>query len=310
MRRAFLLVALALPALASAQSAGQITFQDDTGGTVRWINAFQCDAANAAEITLAWTIQLNSSTPQFPGTGQYQVYASNVSSSGDCTGNPVGPPVTITSAADVTMTGQVHSASEFVTDASLSCTSLTIGTSIYVCVQGTSGTSFGTARGVLTLATTPPGAPTLDSVTSGDEALNVRWTAPASSTTVPAAFDYRVVAQSCTPVDADGTCAAGSTPDSRDPAEHSAGEIQATEHRLTGLVNEVTYAVTVYARSEPGNEGTGSSTKDGTPHHVADFWEYYKALGGKEEGGCASGPAGAFALIGAAALLAARRRRK
>ena len=69
--------------------------------------------------------------------------------------------------------------------------------------------------------------------------------------------------------------------------------------------------MTVTAFSSADNASAPSDPPvPGTPVPVLDFWEGYEATGGREQGGCASGPAGAAGLLGAALALALHRRRK
>jgi uncharacterized protein (TIGR03382 family) len=95
-----------------------------------------------------------------------------------------------------------------------------------------------------------------------------------------------------------------------DPTTHHSSMFTASSARFDGLVNTVTYAVTARTFSKAGNPSDPSDAVDGTPQHVNDFWDTYKADGGRDDGGCAGGPAGPLALVLVAGALALTRRRK
>ncbi len=291
-----LLAALAVPALASAQTAGQVTFSPDA-----YLNATECAAANATTIQLSWTALRPSGATAAAAT--FQVYASTaaVTISGttvptctSATGSAaIGSSISTTSD---TATNQSFDASAFATAVGETTCGVQADKSIYVCVQlsDASAVAIGYATGVLTLSTTPPGAPTNVSVTPGNQALNVGWSAPASGQTVAT---YRVVA---TAVDL--------TADPASPHYSPMVNSATASYRLSGLVNDVPYSVVVYAYSASGTESLGSDPVSGTPLPTEDFFSYYRAQGGREQGGCGTGGAAALSLLGAAALLAARRR--
>jgi len=311
MKRALLLLAaLAAPALAHAQASGTMTFTEGTNDMVRgrYITAAEC--TTATDVQLAWTIALNSDVKELPAAGAtYQVYASNeevtdttchTSTPGGTStivAGPVGDPLP---ASTLTVT-ETYSTNSFPSRISLSCSTAT-DTFIYVCVQArnSSGSAIGVAKGSLILSITPPGPPTGVGAGADEQALRISWAEPSKG------YDYRVTAISVLDPAVDLT-----TRDPRDATLHQATTAaHATSYRMTGLVNDVTYLVKVYARSEAGNE-SGPSAEDvlGTPVPVNDFWEQYVADGGREQGGCAAGAAGPLALLGVAALLAALRRR-
>ncbi len=299
-----LLASVLAPALAAPQTAGQITFRDYTETTTTYINADTC--TNNRDMFLTFTIRLTNSPASFPGTGVYRLYVqSQAISDADCAkSGQISGDIAVTSQ---TQTGKVSPASLLATTVGFTCAETSEKT-IYMCIQGTDkdGNVFGVAKGQLTLSTQAPGAPTISSVESGDGALTVTWSEPSGT---PEAAEYRLVAQSTRSTDPLADPAA--TPDDRDRTTHTAtGITNPVDYRLDGLVNNVTYAVKVYATSKAGNEGEGSSPwVFGTPLPVLDFWGYYQASGGPEKGGCTTGGAGALAILGAAALLAARRRK-
>lgn len=87
---------------------------------------------------------------------------------------------------------------------------------------------------------------------------------------------------------------------------------------VSGLQNNVSYAVAVAALDNYGNPGTLSTVACATPVLVDDFWQLYREKGGRAGGGfCAleavGMPAGAFVLWGwlsAVGITVWRRRRK
>lgn len=82
-------------------------------------------------------------------------------------------------------------------------------------------------------------------------------------------------------------------------ANKSSGEV-----RTKPLQNGVTYAIAVAGEDLLGNPGVLSPIKCGTPQELEDFFERYKANGGKGGGGfCAMSPGPIPAAPGAAALL-------
>lgn len=170
---------------------------------------------------------------------------------------------------------------------------------IVICVQALAAdaSKLGTARGKLVLSTTPPGAPEIVDVGSGDAALNVSWKAPTGS---PLAESFVVEATFVSTMTA-----------ATDPVlVHSSARLTATSsYRLTDLVNTVNYSVRVFAFSTADNRSTASPAMPGRPEFANNFWGKYKEEGGQEQGGCGAGAAGPIALLVAAAALALARRR-
>ena len=320
MRRATLLAVFLFPGLAAAQTTapGPLTFAQEPTDAVRapFISIFECNAANGADIFLAWTVTLANGHTAFPSGGRYTVYASTAAHPTDanqgCTRTPpdtnvkVGIVGATFNGTGATMSNQLFEAALFPSAIQAACTEGQEVT-IYVCVEGTVGapgtTVFGTATGTLTLSTTRPLSPSGLTVKVGDGALILSWTAPASTST-PAAYDYRVVATAVDP-NQDGTI------------HEATGVRDTSDYRLGGLANGVPYTVEVFSVSEAGNESLAPASAPGTPAPVDDFWDLY-ARGpcdptapcpGREEGGCGTGGTGALALLAAAALLAVLRRR-
>ena len=62
------------------------------------------------------------------------------------------------------------------------------------------------------------------------------------------------------------------------------GELTALSYMISGLENNKEYYVGVTAVDKHDNEGLLSETQNASPVEVEDFFEYYKALGGRENG--------------------------
>ena len=101
-------------------------------------------------------------------------------------------------------------------------------------------------------AQTPPAAPTIDSVTSGDTTLSVAWTAPAGETGI-IAYDVHHIETS-----------EDETDDSNWTVVDDAWTSGALEYTITMLDNGTQYDVQVRAVNSNG-DGTWSDTKTGTP---------------------------------------------
>jgi len=61
--------------------------------------------------------------------------------------------------------------------------------------------------------------------------------------------------------------------------------VKTTRHKITGLVNNVSYDVWAEQIDKAKNVSEKSAVVTGTPREVLDYYEYYKGSGGKEEGG-------------------------
>ncbi len=308
MKRALVvaLAGVAVPALALAQTAGQIA--PPTGFTS--INIAQCTGAQNAiigndklTIDLSWT--LNTGTATFtPSAGTVSLYVSTEQpAAGQGTGvsctSPNGSSSTFkaTKVANtdgvsdivptaVTMT-QTYSLKDIVAAApSLSCTGTATST-VYLCVQwAVSGNATaGFATTTLTLDPTAPAAPSGLSATPGDGVLHVRASAETAAT----------------------SCKAFAT-SADDPTPHASGQDACDSLTITGLTNEVTYSVVAYAINAANNPSPASAPITATPVPTADFWNHYKQEGGQDAGGCSTA-AGAAGLLSALGLLALRRRK-
>ena len=304
MRALLLAAALAAPALAGAQVADGV-LQPVSGD--EYVNAAQCTGAETTPTALVWNTHV---TALFSQGGTYRLFASSKQPGTTGTDANYCPETDDTAngvragqvGADLDATSQAVTASkdfsplEMVRAAGYDACDATSEKTIYLCVHwyDASGARNGWAKGTVKLSLTTPAAPVAVSVTPGDSALNVGWTAGTGGA-VDAA-EYSVVA---------------TTTDARDPTgTHAFPRTNDTSYRARGLVNGVTYSVVVFAYSKAGNPSQASTAVPGTPLPVSDFWDVYRQSGGTESGGCASGPAGAAALLGSAALLALARRKK
>lgn len=318
---------LAAPALAAAAAAptpnlGQITFADvPRSAEDGFINAEECSSPST-RIKLSWRVQ--------PDTGRsvaevrsYQLYATNKTDENATTGpcpiengdkddtslkaGPVGTAIELDLRDP--MIDVEFATSAIAASAGKGTCSTTANEAIGICIQArdASGTDIGTARGQLTLSLSKPAAPTGVSAQPGENALNVSWDrVDGASSGAAAAVDYQVDA-----------VVVATTAEATDPVlQHSSGRVAPTGDRpsvrLGGLVNGVLYEVRVFAFSTADNPSDfdPANAVTASPVPVNDFFETYRAAGGVEQGGCASGAAGPVAIGAVAFLLALVVRRR
>lgn len=308
MRRLLAIVLAAGPLVAGAQvtpPTGTIYFGGSS--TAPTMNLAQCNGDQSGDTYgLTWTVSiLSGSTFPLGGGGAYRVFASSndpgtaspycytpgTSSAtvAQVTTDPAAPGTTsVTSTATVTT-------SALRTAAGYDCSANKV---IYVCVAWYANDTDvdaafkGYAKGQVTLSVAAPAAPTIDLVWPGDKALVVDLADNGGSAT---ATTWRAKAVN------EG--------DANDVHYSSWGSIK-TGIRIDGLQNGIGYTVTAFARSDALNESPESSPYGVAvkPQPVLDAWGGYKAAGGRDAGGCDSGPAGLLAFLGAASLLGIRRR--
>lgn len=123
---------------------------------------------------------------------------------------------------------------------------------------------------------TPPGHPTTDEPTAGEENITVSWT----DTDTDKDLTHRVYWSATAFTSAD--IAAGAS------GIDSSKEVTASSYQITGITNGTTYYIGVVAIDPSGNESEicdTSTLQTATPIPLDDFYEYYKRNGGKEEGG-------------------------
>lgn len=292
MRRLLALLVAALPAAAAAQTEGQMLF-DAKADFV--INQTACEGSG--EVGLTWWAAEETDGDFADYTGQYDIYAGPADKTDAFPYCVVDEQYrlteeTITDPASLKVTTPVKvSISELVTKAGYGdCTADT--KTVYVCVvwKNEAGAVKAYAKGDVELKTAAPAAPSVASVSPGEEALYVTIEAAATGTVAAAKFRaaaFNGYTTYYSPWESDGRV------------------------RIGGLTNGVRYTVWAVARSEEGNVSADSlpfGPSDATmPVSVLDGWEAYKQSG-QDSGGCQAGGAGLLALLGAAALLRIRRR--
>ncbi len=147
-----------------------------------------------------------------------------------------------------------------------------------------------------------PTAPTISSITSGNQNLKVSWTQV--DTTLSARVYW-----SDKPF----------SPNDLSKVTGYSGVLTGTSYQITGLNNGQPYYVSVVAvNATSANESAGSPLQSASPIETQDLWQYYKTKGGQEQGGyapCNAAPVGrapgAMALLlltGLAAVTMGRRR--
>jgi Synergist-CTERM protein sorting domain-containing protein len=265
--------------------SGQVT----TGGTITINESFDSDVIiNVAECTGAVTDLLSFS---WTTGGSVDLLASDTANCPTPSTDSTTVAKTITIRAGVT-TGSltsVISAPDLLNQLSISCPGSR--TTVFLCLFN-SGTTVIAATGQLQLDLQTPPPPVAGTPGVGDSALNVNWSlgagsADAGTSGAPTGFNvYCEVAGATPPPPAviEKRCAAltgGGT----------------TTARIGGLTNETAYDVEVTAVSRGGNESGRSNRVTGTPVQIDDFWRLYRAVPGREQGGCSSGAAGALALL-------------
>ena len=297
-------LASARAAAATTPSTGQIVEDSTTIDIAQCLATPRTDVDlgdEAMDVGLTWNFALASGTTWAAG-GTYQLYAANqttaagVSSGTSCT----EPASTSTTFTVNTVGGETTIDTQSVTSA-VGFSMLEIATAagygkcdadhaIYLCMQwsGPSG-EVGWATATINLRVDLPAAPTSVTASPGDGRLHVGWSAGTGGAATSST--YKALATGA------------------DSVPHFSSQVSGSSAVISGLTNNQDYSVVVYAFSAANNPGAASAAITGTPQAVEDFWKHYKNAGGADSGGCATGVAGAFALLGSGALLALRRRR-
>jgi len=278
-----------------------------------FINADECTGAGV--VRLGW---LTNGPPETSGV-TYQLFAANkdpnAGNGGACPSAP-DPSTNLhagTVAARINPTGaNPMPDSEYATSAIAAVAgfdpatgdSTTTTATIFLCVEGVdptfAGSVFRARTNALTLDRRKPTSVEGGSATTGDGAVHVSWTERPDTDNPPA--EYYVI---------DATVA--DTTVAFDPITvHTSDPVTTSGFRFGGLVNGVVYGVRVWTFSPADNRSDPTFVGTAQALPSSDFWESYKTAGGREQGGCASGPAGLVAIAGAAAVLAlaALRRRR
>jgi hypothetical protein len=151
---------------------------------------------------------------------------------------------------------------------------------VFFVIKGTNntGTTFTDGSKLkITVDLAAPSAPALKDPAVGDKNINVSWTVTDSATTPYARVYWSTVPFSAT---------APSTATSR------SDKLTASSYKIEGLSNGQTYYIAVTAIDANDNESASEKVLEAVPTEVQDFWEYYKASGGTDDGGyygCSAG---------------------
>lgn len=302
MHRSVLLLALLAPTASLAATAAGSVVVTDTNAPTNQVNLDECTGAKGDSLSLSWTV----SPTVTPVSGwKFHVMASSVDGCPDSdakrfTVADVALDSTLSLSGTYPPTGTTLDASVTISQVGIICQ----GTpNLFFCVQlqdasGAAVTNNPTAKGSIAVDAVVPPAPSGVTVSAGDGALTVGWTAGSGSvsdggTSSGSSASYMAQATSVS-----------------DPNDVHQQTTTSNTVRITGLTNNQSYGVVVYAYSAAGNESQPSAPVLGTPLPVNDFWKDYQARGGKETGGCAAGGAGALALLSVAALAGRRRSRR
>jgi hypothetical protein len=313
MRTRVALLLWLLPAAAFGQSAGTISISESSdllngGKNDQIINIAECKGTPTRDaISLSWTLSAITASDIF-----YKVWAMTEA----CPGAGDAVP---TDAVELTNgfqaiggsttgiwppTGNIDVVADIIAPLQLNAcdttTNINLCVTVYDSGQGAT-VQAERATAALKLDATPPAAPVISRVDSGDSALTVYWDPGTGGGTVGS------WAATATPVAPDAThtdCSAGGT-------AGSCTVTVASQHscRIEGLTNGACYDVAVAGTSGTLNPGPASQIFPGTPYMVEDFWRRYAAAGGREQGGC-GGSAGLLALLVLAPLAPRLRRRR
>ncbi len=152
--------------------------------------------------------------------------------------------------------------------------------------------------------TQPPTAPTISSTSAFDGTARISFTADSDTSEVFA--QARLVPD-------------GGFPDGGDAdvgfETRASASATATGVKLTGLVNNTTYQVRLFAKDAAGNQSPMSDPPvEVMPVRTIGFWGAYRDAGGTDQAGCTSVPAawpvGALALSALLMRMRARRNRR
>tara|TARA_B100000609_G_C17222227_1_gene441013 strand:+ start:2016 stop:4058 length:2043 start_codon:yes stop_codon:yes gene_type:complete len=117
---------------------------------------------------------------------------------------------------------------------------------------------------------TPPPAPSTPTITAGDKSILLKW----EQTDNDATYEVYYSANSFTSTDPAGEGATKATCDST----------TSLQCRVTGLENDKTYYFALRAIDASQNKGVFSAVVSGKPVDYQDFYEGYRAAGGKDAG--------------------------
>ena len=304
LRIAVLAALIVAPALAAAQTnpgVGAITFVESTDANENppFINIAEASGTSADTLTYYWNIA------NFANGGSYDIWiADQISSSTACPA-ATSSTLTVHSAPVTTGLGATTANQNFVDTATIQSrlsqisVDVTTGTTtqVFLCVNYNppSGAAqvVNAASGKIQLDLGVPPTPASVAVSPGDTVLHVSWKQGSGGTGTT--DGYRVFWGPH-----NGTLA----------SSHDVSGSGTNGYDISGLSNGTDYDVQVAALTKGKNESTRSDIITQSPVVVNDFWRLYKADGGREQGGCATGAGSLVALLALAPLAWPRRRRR
>lgn len=308
LRRALIFLCLVAPLAAGAQTTDGviITLRDSSGNVLTTpLGRIRCSGAPGFDdprVSFTWSlVPATATTPAYATNDTYRLSATKDSV---CPTSPTDGAGLLDSVEAISATGSYPASgstlllstvlAKIPVDCSASSADLTIRLCVSL-VRGSNGAVDKTINNSFVMQLAAPPSPVSLSVTPGDSALNISWT-PGTVGAGQADNDRYLVL--VTPRNA-----------ADDPGGRRTKLTATTSWRQAGLINGVLYDVVVGAISAGGNPSELAVIGTGTPAPVNDFYTQYKADGGREEGGCAGGPAGLLSLLGLGAALRLLRRR-
>ncbi len=306
---AFLLLvsSVAFSAAAVPASKAMTVTEEVTTGTNYingdgYINAAECSNPSSDGLQFAWTLGDSSGNAPSPSSATLKLTVSTdtaCSSAPPTAGTTWSQSITVSSASGQDPGSGYDSLSTILSALGISCAtqqSLTMNT----CASMTLNSVYYYASGQIIVDTRAAPTPSISDLVSHDGSLSVTITAVTSTgSTQSDSIKYALYAVP--------------TGDPAPTAPYYSTALAPNSGETSRIVysqsieNNTSYDVYGFAYSTAGNPSEPSKLLTGTPKPVDDFWRTYRNDGGVEEGGCASGPAGALALL--LPLLALRRRR-
>ncbi len=308
LRRALIFLCLVAPALAGAQTTDSvsITLRDSGGNTLTTpLGRIRCSGVTGFDdprVSFTWNlVPQTATTPAYATNDTYRLSATTTDTCPASPGNGSGLINSVTASStsgSFPASGNELLLSDILTAIPATCTTGSADLTIRLCVslvRGSTGNVDKTINNSFDIQLKSPPAPTGISVTPGNNALNIAWS-PGTVGAGQADTDHYTV--SVTPQDP-----------ILDPGGTRTATTSTRSVRVAGLVNDLTYDISVVAFSVGGNPSVTDLPGTGKPVPIDDFYNWYRNHGGVEEGGCAGGPAGLLSLLGLGAALRLFRRR-